>query len=97
MFYTQQAIYVIATDVNGPCKIGRSRDPDYRVKQLQTGNPYPLQVWYRFLTAEATRLETLIKDLVQHRQLTGEWFDLTVEEAKEVCISASLGITLTLS
>jgi len=39
------AIYIMATDEDGPVKIGHSADIAQRVMSLQTGNPMPIQVF----------------------------------------------------
>jgi len=37
-------LYIIQSDVTGMIKVGRSKNPDKRLKQLQTGNPNKLRL-----------------------------------------------------
>lgn len=37
-------LYIIQMAVTGDIKVGRSKDPQQRLKQLQTGCPHPLKV-----------------------------------------------------
>ena len=41
-------LYIIQSDVTGMIKIGRSKDPQKRLKQLQTGNPNKLKLIAEF-------------------------------------------------
>jgi hypothetical protein len=77
-------MYVISTSENdqGPVKLGISADPDQRVRELQTGHPELLQVYYReSIEADRVRIyERLLHRDNHHHRLKGEWFDLTVEQ-----------------
>lgn len=77
-------IYVISSSENGPVKIGYSAKPEGRLKQLQTGYPAKLKLYF----AEAIDNEKLARSIekrvhanIGHRKLSGEWFDLTVTDA----------------
>ena len=68
-------LYVVQSDVSGAIKIGRSKNPEKRLKQLQTGSPYKLR-----LLASVRNKGLLEKSL--HESLRpfkqackGEWFD----------------------
>lgn len=70
-----QYLYIIQSDKTGSLKIGRSKDPEKRLKQLQTGSPYSLKLIFM---AEGKghlekRLHERLKDYRQRRK--GEWFD----------------------
>ena len=41
-------LYIIQSDVTGMIKIGRSKNPQKRLKQLQTGNPNKLKLIAEF-------------------------------------------------
>ena len=41
-------LYIIQSDLTGMIKIGRSKDPQKRLKQLQTGNPNKLKLIVSF-------------------------------------------------
>lgn len=78
---TTSFIYVIG-GIDPPYKVGVSRDPARRLKSLQTGYPYPLQVHY----SKATEIcKTKLLEQVIHRHLkmyktNGEWFDITLDK-----------------
>lgn len=61
------------------CKIGKSKDPGKRVKQLQTGNPDKLYVYKTFdgYTKEESELHQLFAD---KRISESEWFHLSKQD-----------------
>lgn len=66
------ALYVIRNETSGQIKIGRSVDPDHRLRTLQTGCPDRLRI--EALVAAAGDTERLLhQDLAAFRQ-RGEWF-----------------------
>ena len=65
-------LYIIQSDVTGMIKIGRSKDPQKRLKQLQTGNPNKLKL-IAYFEGEGWREKLLHEHLSSHR-LEGEWF-----------------------
>jgi hypothetical protein len=74
---TTSFIYIIGSD-QAPYKVGISRDPKKRLKTLQTGHPFPLQLHY---TKETDICKTKLLETVIHRHLklyktSGEWFDV---------------------
>ena len=76
---TTSFIYIIGSD-KAPYKVGISRDPNKRLKSLQTGHPFPLQLHY---TKETDICKTKLLETVIHRHLkmhktSGEWFDVTL-------------------
>ena len=76
------SIYVIGPD-GGPYKVGIARRPKRRIAELQTGNPCPLVLHYQTAVAAslARQVEQLTHRFLKPRQLTGEWFDVTLEQA----------------
>lgn len=69
---------------NGPIKIGYSKSPEKRLGELQTGHPEKLYLHY---TAEVDDkkveiIEHLIHRSNNHRRINGEWFDLSIDDAK---------------
>tara|TARA_R110000772_G_scaffold60108_6_gene135697 strand:- start:1767 stop:2093 length:327 start_codon:yes stop_codon:yes gene_type:complete len=77
-------VYFITQKIKGrkglyPIKIGYSKDPDARIKALQTGSPYKLRisVLLPFETKrEAEIVERCFHRLgkTKHKALSGEWF-----------------------
>jgi hypothetical protein len=58
-------------------KIGKSRDPKARLKELQTGSPYPLDILGTIKCRDQSHADRLEKEL--HRYFAtyrknGEWF-----------------------
>ena len=77
-------IYVIsAEDGTGYQKIGFSQNVEKRLSSIQTGNPTRLKVHYtQEVPKEKVRLlEKKIHQTIKHNKVSGEWFDLTPEEA----------------
>lgn len=76
-------LYIIAFALYGPCKVGITNDPKRRLRELQTGNPDRLRIWLciRIQSEVIGEVERAIHDDLKPLRLTGEWFDLTVEEA----------------
>jgi hypothetical protein len=80
-------LYVIAPKAGiAPCKIGISKDPDRRVKQLQTGFPERLMVHYREPVPpdRARFYERQLLREMNHLRTHGEWLDLSVETAIQI-------------
>jgi hypothetical protein len=77
-------LYVIAPKAGlKPCKIGISKDPDRRVKQLQTGFPERLMVHHREpVPADRARFyERQFLREMNYKRTHGEWLDLSVDHA----------------
>lgn len=81
-----QRLYVIAPSEDGPCKIGIARDPDKRLRELQTGNPHKLGVYLISKCSNAQDFEYRAHRHLASKRMQGEWFDITVvEAAKTLC------------
>jgi hypothetical protein len=77
-------IYVICEGLDAEVsKIGISKNPDRRVRQLQTGHPLPLVVAHREEVDDkkVKGLERLIHRQLTHLRLKGEWFSLSPADA----------------
>jgi hypothetical protein len=76
-------LYVIASSPEGPCKIGFSANPEKRVRQLQTGHAYLLNLHYSQVVPnnEARKIERLVHQTIGYRRSKGEWFDISVSDA----------------
>lgn len=62
-----------------PVKIGYSKDPEDRLKTLQTGNPIKLQLYMKIKCndeAHARRLERTLHEMLGSQNLRNEWFRL---------------------
>lgn len=76
-------IYIIASNKDGPVKIGRSNNPDRRLKQLQTGQDKTLYIFHKELVAddEINQMERAIHKTIGYKRAKGEWFHVSVDEA----------------
>ena len=68
--------FILAKDT---VKIGVATDMEERIKDMQTGNPYPLKILYSLpaTTKMAYRLESQLHLIFENIQLHGEWFAAT--------------------
>lgn len=76
-------IYVIGPK-EGFQKIGYSETPEKRLKSLQTGHPELLYIHHTIEVnkLKAKLIEKLIHRNINHKRTKGEWFNLTIDEAK---------------
>ncbi len=76
-------LYVIAASPEGPCKLGRSNDPERRLRQLQTGHSEYLRLYYREAVdaSEVSAMERAVHKVIAFKRMKGEWFRITVEDA----------------
>jgi Meiotically up-regulated gene 113 len=80
-------LYIIAATNDGPCKIGRARDVQKRLGQLQTGNPQKLRIIETFkLRGSSLLAESLCHWVLEKHKTPSltEWFDVDANEAKLV-------------
>lgn len=76
-------IYVIGNNEKKQ-KIGFTNDVNVRLKTLQTGNPEKL-ILHHYVEIPKNRVRILEKKIhseLNYKRLTGEWFSLTPQEAK---------------
>ncbi len=81
--YRNQFVYVIQSQL-GPCKIGKGVGTD-RLKVLQPGSFVPLFLRHVIPTPELDplRVEGLAHRALHQYRLTGEWFDVSAEVARQ--------------
>jgi hypothetical protein len=79
----QASIYIIGPE-GGPFKIGWSADPQSRLTNIQVGQALTVQLWYHepVEASLAPVIEKLIHKQIGHQRIRGEWFNLSLEEAK---------------
>ena len=65
-------------------KIGVATNVDFRVGELQIGNPRRLTLVCASKCPSPFDVERLLHDRYQHKWISGEWFDLDAIEAGEV-------------
>lgn len=87
-----QKLYIIRCGDTHLFKIGISKDPEKRIKQLQTGNPNLLKLLYQFAVAEkipvpASKIEATIHSFLKeyhNKHVINEWFELTNDEVVNI-------------
>jgi len=65
-------------------KIGYSKNPENRVKQLNTGNSTGLKLLYKIETRYDSKIEAYLKNYYKHRHIKGEWFDFSKEDIDNI-------------
>ena len=73
-------IYLIQSLEDGYYKIGVSKHPTKRVKELQTGNSSELKLIESYQSKHAHKLEKTLQRRYSHMRKEGEWFDMTIGE-----------------
>jgi len=76
-------VYLIRAQENGMYKIGVSKDPKVRIKQLQTGSNEDLVIIESFLSKYPHKVETSLHNKFAPTKKRGEWFSLGIEEEVE--------------
>lgn len=72
-------IYLIQSLENSYYKIGVSKHPNKRIKQLNTGNPSKTKLIHTYQSDLAYQIEKSIQRKYSHAKKEGEWFDLSIE------------------
>ena len=68
-------LYIIQSDVSGAIKIGISKNPKNRMRQLQTGSPYKLKL-LTIVNGRGDLERSLHESLNSYKKACkGEWFD----------------------
>lgn len=78
---TNKTEYVYAIGhPHGYVKIGRSNDPQSRLKQHQTSCPYELWIIAQLPVEDSRTLETELHDYFEGKRHSGEWFELDYDD-----------------
>lgn len=72
-------IYLIQSLEDSRYKIGVSKHPNKRLKQLQTGNSSELKLVESFQTDYAYKIERTLQRKYSYLKKEGEWFDMSIE------------------
>jgi len=73
-------IYFAREEVSGRYKIGISKDPERRIKELNVGNPEKLILDYTYLTnGNGFESESIAHERFKRHRLNGEWFDKSIK------------------
>lgn len=73
-------IYLIQNLETSKYKIGVSKNPKKRLKQLQTGSGEEIKLIHEFKSNFPRKVETALHNRYGHLKAHGEWFSLTLSE-----------------
>ena len=83
-------IYV-AESGDGYCKIGKSDNPENRMRQIELSSGLRITRWKEFsCNSDSLKTERLAQKEASQHHVFGEWFAISFEEAVEICRNASL-------
>jgi hypothetical protein len=71
-------VYLIQSLENSYYKIGVSKHPAKRIKELQTGNSSELKLVDTYPTEFAHQIERTLQRRYSHLNKEGEWFDMGI-------------------
>lgn len=77
-------VYVIGQGDGMFMKVGITSNPKARLAELQTGNPYPLDMMHtrRMPSRDAARtVEARVHDILSDFHMSGEWFGCHYDDA----------------
>lgn len=74
-------VYLIESTDN-TYKIGNTKNPPNRLKQVQTGNGNKLSIKHLFMSNFPTKLETALHNKFNIERKEGEWFSLTHKQVE---------------
>ena len=76
-------VYLISDLNNYTYKIGISKNPEDRIKSLQTGNDRILKIIHKVLCENYFDVERALHNKYGFLKINGEWFNLTSEEVND--------------
>lgn len=74
-------VYIIQKLTDCTFKIGVSKNPKQRLKNVQTGNDGKLKLLATYPTEYAHKVETTLHNQFSHCKRNGEWYDISLVEA----------------
>lgn len=76
-----QSTHLYVLEANGLWKIGVTNNMEKRLKQLQTGNPYEINVMLLEERKNPQKAEKYLHRIYHEKRLKGEWFsDLSIRD-----------------
>lgn len=73
-------VYLISDLNNYTYKIGISKNPENRLKSLQTGNDRKLKIIHKVLCNNYLEVERALHNQYNFLKVSGEWFELSDED-----------------
>lgn len=86
----QRYVYVIGHP-EGFVKIGRSKDPEQRLQEIQTSSPYDLWIIAQFPVDNSNTVEGQLHDRFSDRNVRGEWYEFDIGEYDAIFDMAEFG------
>ena len=71
-------VYLIQSLEDSTYKIGVSKHPKKRIKELQTGNASELKLVETYQSEYANKIEKILQRRYLHLHKEGEWFDMSI-------------------
>lgn len=87
MIMSDGYVYLIGTPVFGWYKIGKSRTPEIRVKDLGILLPFKVHIIGVWKAANHHLMESALHELYNDFRINGEWFEFSKKKAYEVFCS----------
>jgi len=82
-------VYGIQIDGEQPIKIGRTSNLKKRIEMMQTSHFRAYVIVFSILVSNTIDIERAIHDTFYDRRISGEWFDVTVEELRDAAMKAT--------
>lgn len=76
-------IYVMKAP-DGLYKIGRTQNPQARVKELMSVSPVPLELYRLFYSVDYIFFEHVLHEMFEEKREHGEWFRLSQEDVYDL-------------
>lgn len=85
--------YVYLLKCGNHYKIGQSKKPRTRLKQLRTGSPHPIEVVHTLRTPHFRQVEQMLHRRFASKRGEGEWFLLSEEDVGHIKSLDDIGRT----
>ena len=77
-------VYFVKHRRQDPIKIGYSSNLKQRLIDLKISSPYGMDLIGTIKSPEAKNLESRIHKRLESHRLSGEWFDISIQDAKDI-------------
>lgn len=77
-------VYLIGTPVFGWYKIGKSKTPEVRIKDLGILLPFKIHIIGIWAAKNHTLMESSLHDIYSEKRINGEWFEFSKKEVMEL-------------
>jgi hypothetical protein len=84
----EKYVYLIQSIEDEKLKIGVSKNPNLRIKNIQTGNGNKIKLIESYLTKYPNKIENILHNRYSYCRKTGEWFEYDLElivNFKKIC------------